>query len=419
MLFRSATAAVTAGATASRTAAAPPRVLAIHFSADINPVTQDWLTSRLERAVVQGYAAVVIVLDTPGGLQESMRKIVATELALPIPVLVWVGPGGARAASAGVWISQAADYLAMAPNTNIGSSTPIDGGGSNIASDLRRKVVNDAAASLRGLARTHGRNVAWADAAVREASNLTAGEALKANVIDAMADDVPSLLRAVDGAKTKPRGFVLHTAGAVIDTSSPGFITRFLSTLLDPNLVSLLFLAGLLGIGFEIFHPGVVLPGALGAISLLTALFGLSVLPLSWGGLALVALGVGLLITDLHVPTHGAFTISGLIALAVGLSTLFNGAPAPYRTSAWLVVTITIVAGGFWSIAIGKGLAARRQPVEMAPDELVGLEGVVRDGGFVFVHGELWHAESDVPLHPGDHVHIEAQQGLTLRVRPS
>ena len=141
-----ATAAVTAGATASRTAAAPPRVLAIHFSADINPVTQDWLTSRLERAVVQGYAAVVIVLDTPGGLQESMRKIVATELALPIPVLVWVGPGGARAASAGVWISQAADYLAMAPNTNIGSSTPIDGGGSNIASDLRRKVVNDAAA---------------------------------------------------------------------------------------------------------------------------------------------------------------------------------------------------------------------------------------------------------------------------------
>jgi membrane-bound serine protease (ClpP class) len=411
----------TAGiATAAKGAApAPPKVLAIHFSADINPVTQDWLTSRLDRAVKEGYGAVVIVLDTPGGLQESMRKIVATELALPIPVLVWVGPGGARAASAGVWISQAADYLAMAPNTNIGSSTPIDGSGANIASDLRRKVVNDAAASLRGLARTHGRNVAWADAAVRSASNLTADEALKAHVVDAIAADLPSLLRSVDGVKTRPRNLVLHTAGATLDNSSPGFITRFLSTLLDPNLVSLLFLAGLLGVGFEIFHPGVVLPGALGAVSLLTALFGLSILPLSWGGLALVALGVGLLIADLHVPTHGAFTVSGLVALAVGLTTLFNGAPAPYRTSAWLVATITVVAGGFWSVAVAKGLAARRLPIEMAPDELVGLEGVVRDGGFVFVHGELWHAESAAPLQPGDRVLIESQEGLTLHVRPA
>ena len=165
-------------------AAAPPRVLAIHFSQDVNPVTQDWLNGELGHAESHGYSAAVIVLDTPGGLEESMRKIVQKELSLKIPVIVYVSPDGARAASAGVWISEAADVLAMAPATNIGSSTPIEGSGSNIGSDLRRKVVNDAAASLRGLAKTHGRNAQWADAAVRKASNLTAAEALRMNVID-------------------------------------------------------------------------------------------------------------------------------------------------------------------------------------------------------------------------------------------
>src|SRR5437763_14802297 len=276
----------------SPAAAASPRVLAIHFSQEVNPVTQDWLNGELAHAQSHGYAAAVILLDTPGGLEESMRKIVQRELSLRIPVIVYVAPNGARAASAGVWSSQAADLPAMAPQPNIGSSTPINGSGANIGSDLRRKVVNDAAASLRGLAKSHGRNAKWADAAVRKASNLDAQEALQMHVIDVIAPTLPALLNKIDGRVTVPRHLTLHTKDAAIVDVRPGFFTRFLSTLIDPNIVGLLFLAGLAGIGFELFHPGVVIPGAFGAICMLCALFGFSVLPLSWAGLILILLGV-------------------------------------------------------------------------------------------------------------------------------
>ena len=237
-----------------------PRVLAIHYVLEVNPVTSSYLDHQLHRAQKDGYNAAVIVLDTPGGLSESMRTIVKTELGSKIPVIVYVSPPGARAASAGVWIGQAADVLAMAPATNIGSSTPINGNGTNLGSDLRRKVLNDAAASLRGLAKFHGRNAAWADLAVRKASNLTAEQALRMNVIDDIAPSLPALLNKIDGRKTVGKGFVLHTANAQIVDVNPGFFTRLLNALIDPNLIPLLFLAGIAGIGFEIFHPGVVLP---------------------------------------------------------------------------------------------------------------------------------------------------------------
>ncbi|HST18430.1 MAG TPA: nodulation protein NfeD [Gaiellaceae bacterium] len=400
----------------AQAAAKQPRVLAIHFTTDVNPVTQDWVNSQLDHAQKNGYDAAVIVLDTPGGLEESMRKIVQKELSLKIPVLVYVAPEGARAASAGVWIAQAADVLAMAPQTNIGSSTPIQGNGANIGTDLRRKVVNDAAASLRGLAKSHGRNAAWADAAVRKASNLTAREALSMNVIDLIAPTLPALLRKVDGTTTVPRGFTLDTAGASVDDVHPGFFTRFLSTLIDPNIISLLFLAGLAGLGFELFHPGVVIPGAFGAICMVCALFGLSILPLSWGGLILVLLGAALLVADLHVASHGALTLSGLVAMSIGFVTLFHNAPAPYTLSVPLVVTVTVLIGGFWAIAIAKALAVRRQPVSVGPQRLGGLEGVVRDDGHVFVHGELWRANSEDRLVPGDRVKVDRVNGLTLDV---
>jgi membrane-bound serine protease (ClpP class) len=398
--------------------ASPPRVLAIHFDTDVNPVTQDWVNHELDRAQSGGYSAAVIVLDTPGGLEDSMRKIVQRELSLRIPVIVYVSPGGARAASAGVWISEAADVLAMAPETNIGSSTPIDSSGQNIGSDLRRKVVNDAAASLRGLAKTHGRNAAWADSAVRKASNLTAQEALRMNVIDLVSPSLPALLRTIDGRSTTPRHLTLHTAGAEIVNVRPGFFTRFLSTLIDPNIVSLLFLAGIAGLGFELFHPGVVIPGAFGAICMVCALFGFSVLPLSWGGLILVLLGVVLLVVDAHVTSHGALTLAGLVAMAVGFITLFHKAPAPYHTSIPVVITFTVLLGGLWAVAMAKAVAVRRRPVEVGPQEMIGMEGVVRDGGYVFVRGELWRAEADAPLQTGQHVLVEALDGLALRVRP-
>jgi len=398
------------------TASAAPRVLAIHFTSDVNPVTADWLNSQLERAQSDGYNAAVIVLDTPGGLEDSMRKIVQKELASKIPVLVYVSPEGARAASAGVWISQAADLLAMAPETNIGSSTPIQGNGQNIGSDLRRKEVNDAAASLRGLAKLHGRNAAWADAAVRKASNLTAEEALQKDVIDVIAPTLPALLDKVDGRVTVPRHFTLDTKDATVVDTSPGFFTRFLSTLIDPNIVSLLFLAGLLGLGFELFHPGVVIPGAFGAICMLCALFGLSILPVSWGGLALVLLGATLLVADLHVTSHGALTLSGLVAMALGFIVLFHNAPAPYHVSETLVVTTTVIIGTIWAFAISKAMAIRRAPATVGPEQIIGLEGVARDDGYVLVHGELWRAHSRDRLAPGQRVKVDRLDGLTLDV---
>lgn len=404
--------AVPAGA-----AAAEPKVLAIHFSADVNPVTQDWLNGQLGDAQSHGYSAAVILLDTPGGLEESMRKIVQRELSLKIPVVVYVTPEGARAASAGVWISQAADVLAMAPATNIGSSTPINGNGTNIDSDLRRKVVNDARASLRGLAKQHGRNAKWADSAVRVASNLTADEALKMNVIDLVSPSLPALLKTIDGRVTVPKHFKMHTAGARVVEVRPGFLTRFLSTLIDPNIVSLLFLAGLAGLGFELFHPGVVIPGAFGGICMLCALFGFSVLPLSWAGLMLVLLGAALLVVDAHVTSHGALTLSGLVAMAFGLATLFHDAPAPYHVNTAVVVTVTVLLGGFWAFAVGKSVTARRQPVAVGPQEIIGMKGIVRPGGQVFVRGELWRAHSDERLAEGDQVEVDRiADGLTLDV---
>ena len=409
--------ALPAGAAAGG-APAQPRVMAIHFTADVDPVTQDWLNHELGQAAAQGYSAAVIVLDTPGGLEESMRKIVARELSLKIPVIVYVAPAGARAASAGVWISQAADLLAMAPQTNIGSSTPINGNGSNIGSDLRRKVVNDAAASLRGLAKSHGRNAKWADAAVRKASNLTAEEALQMNVIDVISPSLPALLNTIDGRVTTPRHFTLHTANATIVDEHQGFLTSFLSTLIDPNIVSLLFLAGLAGLGFELFHPGAVIPGAFGAICMVTALFGFSVLPLSWAGLALVLLGVALLVIDLHVPTSRRADTLGArrdvdrddhaLPQPPGAVPHLRDTGDHDHRAARRPVGLRDLEGG------RRQTASRR---ELAPQEIVGMEGVVRPGGLVFVRGELWRAESDRPLREGEEVQVEALDGLSLRVR--
>jgi membrane-bound serine protease (ClpP class) len=399
--------------------AATPRVLAIHFDTEVNPVTQGYLSDELKRAAKDGYSAAVILLDTPGGLSDSMRKIVQSELASPIPVIVYVSPEGARAASAGVWISQAADLLAMAPQTNIGSSTPINGSGANLGSDLRRKVINDAAASLRALSKSHGRNAVWADAAVRKASNLTAAEALRMNVIDMIAPTLPALLVKSDGYKTVPKGYTLHLAGAQIDEVSMGFLDRVLNTLLDPNLISLLFLAGIAGIGFEIFHPGVVLPGALGAVALVIALFGFSVLPFSWGGVLLILLGIFLFIADAHVTTHGALTLAGLVSLAAGMLLLFHNAPAPYKTSFPLVISVAVVLGAFWAVLIAKAVRAKRQPVRVGAQLMIGEVGEVRDG-LVYVDGALWqaHTAGGEQLRDGEAVRIVARDGLVLTVSP-
>jgi membrane-bound serine protease (ClpP class) len=307
----------------------------------------------------------------------------------------------------------------MAPQTNIGSSTPISSGGANIDSDLRRKLINHEAASLRALAQSHGRNVEWADQAVRVATNATATEALRMNVIDAIAPTLPSLLRQADGVTTKPRGFTLHLAGAQIDHQHLGFFTRLLNTLIDPNILPLLFLAGLAGIGFEIFHPGVVLPGALGAVALVVALFGFSVIPISWGGLLLMLLGVALLVIDVHVTSHGALTVAGLISLAVGSLLLFQNAPG-YHTSKPLVVGVAVGLGAAWAFAISKAVQIRHRPVAVGPQLIAGSVGEVRGEGLVYVNGELWQARTPngEMLRPGARVRVESLDGLVLTVRP-
>jgi membrane-bound serine protease (ClpP class) len=400
-----------------------PRVLAITFGPDleINPVTQDYLTSQLSHAANDGYDAAVILLDTPGGLSTSMKTIYQAELASKIPVIVYVSPEGARAASAGVWVAQAADVLAMAPTTNIGSSTPIDSSGQNLGSDLRRKVINDSVASLTALAAANGRNTTWPAKAVREASNLTAAQALHMNVIDFIAPTLPALLNKLDGYTTKNphRQFTLHLAGAQIDTVKPGFFTRFLNTIINPNLISLLFLLGVIGLIFEVLHPGVVLPGALGAVSLVLALYGFSVLTPSWGGLALMLLGIALLVIDLHAPTHGVLTIGGLIALLFGLAILFQNQPGVYRVNLWLILGLGGAIAIFWAFATGKALAAQRLPVETGVHKMVGQVAEVRGPGLVFVDGALWqaHTADDSALVPGEEVEVEAVDGLQLTVR--
>jgi membrane-bound serine protease (ClpP class) len=402
-------------------AASKPRVLVVEFNTEINPVTQDYVNHQIDRANSQHYDAVVIELDTPGGLSSSMEAIYKKELASKVPVIVYVGPEGAAAASAGVFVSEAADILAMAPATNIGSSTPIDQSGGNLGSDLRRKVINHFAAKLRSLAELHGRNGNWAEQAVRTASNLTERQAVRRNVIDLVAPTLPALLNRIDGRVTIPKHIRLHTANAELVTVRPGFFTRLLNTLIDPNIITLLFLAGIAGIGYEIFHPGVVLPGALGAVALVTALFGFSVLPISWAGLALLLLGLGLLVIDAHVTSHGALTVAGLISLVVGALMLFRNAPSPYHANAPLLISLAIVLGGAWAFALTKAVGVRRMPVAVGAQQMVGEVGEYRGAGMVYVNGELWQARTaeGQSLRQGQKVQVDqVDSGLVLDVHP-
>jgi len=401
-----------------------PRVLDVKFNLDISPPTADYFKSEIDHAANGHYDAMVVEIDTPGGLLDSMRSMYQKELKSKVPVIVYVSPAGARAASAGVWIGQAADVLAMNPISNIGSSTPIDSSGGNIGSDLARKIKNDAAASLTALAAAHKRNTTWPRKAVIYASNLTAQQALRMHVIDTIAPDLPTLLRQLDGYHTKDaqRPFTLHLAGAQIDHVSPGFITRFLNTVIDPNLISILFLAGLIGLIFEVLHPGVVLPGALGAVSLVISLYGFSVLNPSWGGVVLVVLGVALLVIDLHAMTHGVLTTGGLIALGFGLALLFQNQPDPFHVNTWLVAGIGIAIASMWAFALGKGFAARRRPVTTGAASMVGLTGVARGANVVAVKGEIWNAHTTTgePLTPGEEVVVDSVEGgLMLLVRPT
>ena len=404
---------------------AQPRVLAVEFDNDVNPVTADYVVDEITRANEENYDAVVILLDTPGGLADAMKDITEAELASKVPVVVYVSPEGARAASAGVWIGQAADILAMAPQTNIGSSTPVSVGGEDIQKDLRRKVVNDAAASLRALAREHGRNVRWVDQAVRQGANLSAREALEMNVIDVIARDLPTLLNRIDGLETKPKMIVMDTAGAKVDTVEMSLWKQILDTLIDPNLIVILMSIGVLGITIELWSPGLILPGTVGAISLVIGLFGLQILPVSWAGILLMLLALGFFVAEAFVVSHGALALAGAVAFVIGSLMLFDPAGDAYQVSLPVAIGVAAAMVLMVGLVAAKLVQVRRAEVVTGQEELVGQMGVVRQAvdpvGLVFVHGELWRAKTDgEPIPPGRQVRVEGlDDALTLTVAPA
>jgi membrane-bound serine protease (ClpP class) len=405
-------------------AAAPsqPRVLAVEFDNDVNPVTADYVIDQIKRANEEQYNAVVILLDTPGGLASAMKDIYEAELASKVPVIVYVSPEGARAASAGVWIGMAADVLAMAPQTNIGSSTPVSVGGEDIQEDLRNKVVNDAAASLRALAREHGRNVRWVDSAVRDGANLSAREALQMNVIDEIARDLPTLLNKVDGQETVPKMIELETANAAVETVEMSFWKQILDTLIDPNLIVILMSIGVLGITIELWSPGLILPGTVGAISLIIGLFGLQILPVSWAGVLLMLLAAGFFVAEMFVVSHGALALAGAVSFVIGALMLFDPAGDTYQVSLEVALGVAATMALMVGLVVAKLVQVRRAEVVTGQEELIGQVGIVRQAvdpvGLVFVHGELWRAKTaGDPLPPGSQVRVEGlDDALTLTV---
>jgi membrane-bound serine protease (ClpP class) len=407
------------------TAAAAPRVLAVEFENDVNPVTADYVIDQIERANKERYDAIVILLDTPGGLSDAMKDIYEAELASRVPVIVYVYPEGARAASAGVWIGQAADILAMAPQTNMGSSTPISVGGEDIQKDLRNKVVNDAVASLKALMREHGRDATWADETVREGKSLPAREALQRNVIDVIAPDLPALLNQIDGRETKPKMFMLETAGAQVERVEMSLWKQILDTLIDPNLIVILMSLGVLGITIELWSPGLIFPGTVGAISLIIGLFGLQILPVSWAGVLLMLLAAGFFVAEMFVVSHGALALAGAVAFVVGSLMLFDPAGESYQVSLTVALTIAATMALMVAFVVTKLLQVRRAEVVTGQEELVGEVGVVRQAldpvGLVFVHGELWRARTEGdPIPPGEHVRVQGlDDALTLTVAPA
>src|SRR5687768_8461565 len=399
-------------------AASSGRVLVAEFENDVNPVTQEYLLDAIEQAEDGGYAAVVIEMDTPGGLGSSMRAIVKAILAATVPVVVYVAPQGASADSAGAVIGMAADVLAMAPQTNIGSSTPISVGGEDISDDLRRKIVNDAAAYIGELAREHGRNVKVAREMVTKATNLGAREALDQNVVDVIASDYPELFRQIGGDTVEPKDLVVRVGpGTAIERIEMSTWKRILDLLIDPNIIALMLSIGLIGLVVELWNPGLVFPGTVGAISLIVGLYGLQVLPVSAAGILLMLLAAAFFVAESFIVSHGALALAGAITFVIGALILFDPAGEAYQVSIQVAIAIALTLTGLFGFALTKAVNLRRTAPEVGTHRLIGEPAQVRGEGLVFVDGQLWRARTadGSPLHLGDHVRVESVQQEELQ----
>ena len=405
-------------------AAGAGRVLVAEFENDVNPVTQDYLLDVIDRGEREEYAAVVIEMDTPGGLGSSMRAIVKGILGADVPIVVYVAPAGSSADSAGAVIGMAADVLAMAPQTNIGSSTPISTSGEDFSKDLRRKIVNDATAYVGELARENGRNVEAAERMVREASNYGAREALRLNVVEVVAGDYESLFRQIDGLRSQTKALTVETPpGTGVDRVEMSTWKRILDVLIDPNIVALMLSIGLIGLVVELWNPGLVLPGTVGAISLIVGLYGLQVLPVSAAGLLLMALAAAFFVAEAFVVSQGALAVAGAVTFVIGALILFDPAGEAYQVSIQVALAIACTLAVLFGFAFTKAAQARVRPAAVGSHRLVGENAHVRGAGLVFVEGELWRARTadGSPLRPGDRVRVESvlQDDLQLVVATS
>jgi membrane-bound serine protease (ClpP class) len=402
--------------------ASAAEVATIVLDGVISPVTVRLVETAIDRAQAMKADALVIQLDTPGGLERSMRMICQRLLSAPIPVIVYVAPTGARAASAGVFITMAAHVAAMAPATNIGAAHPVALSG-GVDKESMKKIANDAAAFARSIATERGRNADWAEKAVRESVSITEREAVQLKVVDLIADSMTDLLAKVDGRviRTARGPVTLATRGASVHTIEIGFRDRFLNVITDPNVAYILMMLGMLGLFFELSNPGVILPGVVGGISLILAFFAFQSLPINYAGLLLILFGIVLLIAEIKIVSHGVLAIGGIIAMALGSLMLYDATEIGFRISWWVIVPTVGATAGLFLFVLAAGMRAlARRPMLGAPG-LIGETGIAKEplapAGFVMIQGELWRAVVEgEPVEPGAPVRVVGVDGLTLKV---
>jgi membrane-bound serine protease (ClpP class) len=403
------------------TFATPNEVYIIKISGSINPAVVDFLEKGIHKASADGVSCLIIEIDTPGGLAESMRKIVMAIFESKVPVISYVAPGGARAASAGVMITIAADIAAMAPGTNIGAAHPVGFGGRDIGGTMAEKVTNDMVAQARSIAEKRKRNAEWVEKAVRESVSVTETEALKANVIDIVAKDVDDLIRQINGRKIEGKGILEldHPKKTFIEES---LRTKVLKIISDPNIAYILMMVGLVGLYFELSHPGAVLPGVVGGISIILAFFAFQTIPVNYAGFLLIILALVFFILEMKIASYGLLSIAGIASLLLGSLMLFEDNGSGMGLSWKVLVPTIVVVSGFFVFISGLVFKSHLSKPRTGISGLVGEIGVVKETilteGRVLVHGELWKAISKDPIEKGVKVRVVNIERLVLEVEP-